>query len=96
MGIKRLVEINLFSKEGSDSSGPSQIRSRCKKSRLTKSHHHRLRLGSDAGIESIGMSPQLVRKFQKGIAISYDMIIQEINKNVKLKIDILELKREEG
>ena len=62
MGIKRLVEINLFSKEGSDSSGPSQIRSRCKKSRLTKSHHHRLRLGSDAGIESIGMSPQLVKK----------------------------------
>ena len=51
-------------------------------------------MGSDAGIESIGMSPQLVKKFQKGIAVSYDMIIQEINKNVKLKIDILELNRQ--
>ena len=45
--IKRLVEINLFSKEGSDTSGPIK---KSKKNRLTKSHHNRLKLGSDSGI----------------------------------------------
>ena len=40
------------------------------------------------------MNSQLVNKFQKGIAVSKDMIIHEIKKNVKLKIDILELKRQ--
>ena len=63
LGRRKLVEINPFSKEGSGSSEPSQIRSRRKKGRLTKSHHHRLKLGSDAGIESIGMCPQLVKEF---------------------------------
>ena len=40
------------------------------------------------------MSSQLLKKFKKGVAVSKDMIIQEIKKNVKLKLDILELKRQ--
>ena len=93
MTPRKLVEFNIFSIKDSTSSETSQTRSISKKTRLTKPNTKKFKLGSSAAIEAKGMSSCLVEKFQKGISISYEMIIQEINKNIQLKVDIWELKR---
>ena len=78
--MSKLTEIDLFAKEEEDNSSKSRFQRKKVKS------------GSDSGIESIGMSVRLLKKFNKGVAVSTSMITEEIDKNVRLKIEILELK----
>lgn len=82
--MSKLIEINMFQKEEKGIS--RKFTKKFKNSKIVK-------LGSDSGIESIGMSTHLLKKFNKGVAVSTDMIRDEINKNIRLKIEILELKQ---
>ena len=82
--MSKLIEINMFQKEEKNIS--RKFTKKFKNSKIVK-------LGSDSGIESIGMSTDLLKKFNKGVAVSTDMIRDEINKNIRLKIEILELKQ---
>ena len=78
--MSKLTEIDLFAKEEENNSSKSRFQ------------HKKVKSGSDSGIKSIGMSVRLLKKFNKGVAVSTSMITEEINKNVQLKIEILELK----
>ena len=40
------------------------------------------------------MSVHLLKKFNKGVAVSTSMITEDISKNFRLKIEILELKHQ--
>ena len=82
--MSKLIEINMFQKEEKNIS--RKFTKKFKNSKIVK-------LGSDSGIESIGMSTNLLKKFNKGVAVSTDMIRDEIDKNIRLKIEILELKQ---
>ena len=39
------------------------------------------------------MSAHLLKKFNKGVAVSTSMIREEIDRNIRLKLEILELKQ---
>ena len=82
--MSKLIEINMFKKEEKGIS--RKFTKKFKNSKIVK-------LGSDSGIESIGMSTHLLKKFNKGVAVSTSMIRDEIDRNIRLKIEILELKQ---
>ena len=82
--MSKLIEINLFKKEEKGIS--HKFTKKSKNSKIVKS-------GSDSGIESIGMSTHLLKKFNKGVAVSTSMIREEIDRNVRLTLEILELKQ---
>ena len=86
-----LTEINLFKKEEKDIS--CKFTKKSKNSTITKLQSKKVKSGSDSGIESIGMSTRLLKKFNKGVAVSTSMIRDELDRNIRLKIEILELKQ---
>ena len=88
--MSKLTEINLFKKEEKDIS--CKFTKKSKNSKITKLQSKKVKSGSDSGIESIGMSTHLLKKFNKGVAVSTSMIREEIDRNVCLKLEILELK----
>ena len=92
--MSKLTEISLFAKEDGNASGLIQTKSKFKRSKTSNSQYKKVKFGYDSGIESIWMSSQLLKKFNKGVTVSTSMIIQEISKNVKLKLEILELKHQ--
>ena len=89
--MSKLTEINLFKKEEKDIS--CKFTKKSKNSTITKLQSKKVKSGSDSGIESIGMSTHLLKKFNKGVAVSTSMIRDEIDRNIRLKIEILELKQ---
>ena len=86
-----LTEINLFKKEEKGIS--RKFTKKSKNSKISKLQSKKVKSGSDSGIESIGMSTHLLKKFNKGVAVSTSMIREEIDRNVRLKLEILELKQ---
>ena len=44
-------------------------------------------------IETLGLSPNLVKKLLKSISITSEMIFQEIKRNHKIKVTIFRLKK---
>ena len=89
--MSKLTEIDLFAKEDGNSSKLIQ-KSQFRNIKTSKIPRKKVKSGSDSGIESMGMSVHLLKKFNKGVAVSTSMITEEIDKNVRLKIEILELK----
>ena len=89
--MSKLTEIDLFAKEDGNSSKLIQ-KSISREIKTSKFQCKKVKSGSDSGIESMGMSVHLLKKFNKGVAVSTSMITEEIDKNVRLKIEILELK----
>ena len=89
--MSKLIEINLFKKEEKDIS--CKFTKKSKNSTITKLQSKKVKSGSDSGIESIGMSTRLLKKFNKGVAVSTSMIRDELDRNIHLKIEILELKQ---
>ena len=92
--MSKLTEINIFAKEDGNASKLIQTKSKFRRSKTLNSQCKKVRSGYDSGIESIGMSSHLLKKFNKGVAVSTSMIIKEISDNVKLKLEILELKHQ--
>ena len=88
--MSKLTEIDLFAKEEKGNS--RKLTQKSRNIKVSKFQRKKVKSGSDSGIESIGMSVHLLKKFNKGVAVSTSMISEEINKNVNLKITILELK----
>ena len=89
--MSKLIEINLFKKEEKGIS--RKFTKKSKNSKISKLQSKKVKSGSDSGIESIGMSTHLLKKFNKGVAVSTSMIRDEIDRNIRLKIEILELKQ---
>ena len=89
--MSKLTEINLFKKEEKGIS--RKFTKKSKNSKISKLQSKKVKSGSDSGIESIGMSTHLLKKFNKGVAVSTSMIREEIDRNVRLKLEILELKQ---
>ena len=89
--MSKLIEINLFKKEEKGIS--RKFTKKSKNSKISKLQSKKVKSGSDSGIESIGMSIRLLKKFNKGVAVSTSMIRDEIDRNIRLKIEILELKQ---
>ena len=92
--MSKLTEINIFAKEDGNASKLIQTKSKSRKNKTLNSQCKKVKSGYDSGIESMGMSLHLLKKFNKGVAVSTSMINKEINDKVKLKLEILELKHQ--
>ena len=60
--------------------------------KVQKTKFKRTRYGLGC-IETLGLSPNLVAKFQKGTSITQLMILKEMEKHTNLKVEIKQLKR---
>ena len=89
--MSKLTEIDLFAKEEKGNS--RKLTQKSRNIKISKLQSKKVKSGSDSGIESIGMSTRLLKKFNKGVAVSTSMIRDEIDRNIRLKIEILELKQ---
>ena len=89
--MSKLTEIDLFEKEEKGNS--RKLTQKSRNIKISKLQSKKVKSGSDSGIESIGMSTHLLKKFNKGVAVSTSMIRDEIDRNIRLKIEILELKK---
>ena len=84
--MSKLTEINIFAKEDGNASKLIQTKSKSREIKTLKFQCRKVKSEYDSGIESMGMSVHLLKKFNKGVAVSTSMITDEISKNVKLKI----------